>query len=88
MKAPTKVTLEITSKEYTWRVFAGDEIISARTMYARSYGASATEPGDVCDDLPEYIDLAEAIQDEDDSDIMNRLQDIHGDWPSSDDDDE
>jgi hypothetical protein len=59
---PSKVTIEITADGYTTKVFAGDKVVSERSMLMEGRGgARGTKPGDIYDDLPDFDDLVDEI---------------------------
>ena len=64
MKIPDKVTIEITAKGFTTKVFAEDTVLAQRSSVMEERGYSkATEPGDFYDDLPEEFEpLAKALE--------------------------
>ena len=64
MDTPNKVIVTITPAGYCTEVFAGEKCISKRESKMISAGeARATDKGDFYDDLPEFEDLAEAMED-------------------------
>lgn len=71
---PSKVTIEITPKLYTMTVLTeGGEVLSKRSMIKKSWGSKADKPGEFADDLPKFEELAEAMENENPSDIMKAL---------------
>lgn len=75
---PDRVTIEITAKGYKTTVLAGNCICSEREMVRDrpGGGAHATKPGQVHDDLPDFKDLAEAVDDSDPFNIMIELDNL------------
>ena len=64
MEYPTKVTVEITANGWVERVFSGEEMLSERIHTMTSRGSSSAEQkGDVIDDIPDYPELAEEMED-------------------------
>lgn len=64
MEHPTKVTIEITANGWAERVFSGEKMLSERIHIMTSRGSSrAEQKGDVIDDIPDYPELAEEMED-------------------------
>jgi hypothetical protein len=76
---PDRVTIEITPKGYKTTVFAGNVVCSEREMVRDrpGGGSRATQLGRVQDDLPDFDNLAEAIDDHDPFRIMIELDNIN-----------
>lgn len=76
---PTKVTIEITGKEYTTKVYDLDGLVlSDRTMKLHFGGARGTKKGSLEDDLncEEFDDLVEEIQNIDGYSVAKALQEL------------
>jgi hypothetical protein len=80
-KYPSKVTIEITADRYTTTVFSGDEVLSKRSMVMENRArARGTDAGDIYEDLPDFEELAEAIDDESPFGIAGALIDIRDEY--------
>jgi hypothetical protein len=81
MDTPTKVVVEITEVEATTTVYAGDKVLSKRTLKVIEPGmAKGTAKGDIFDDLKEawLTELAERIDDLDVFSVLVELYDLNG----------
>ena len=72
---PYKVTLEITTNGWTYRVFAGETLIAEHEMRRAPMGWRGVVKGDMTDKLPESMaKLGEAIEDGSPDEIANALE--------------
>jgi hypothetical protein len=77
------VTLEITSKEYTWRVLKDGELYARHTMVRDKGGARGTEKYEIFEKAMHHEclgDVLEGIEDGDPFEIMRALEEANGDW--------